>query len=95
MFDNFPMALKTNCIEAALPIISEEGLLFNPFVVGFPSKARFTISIASSKSKGFGIYSNAPPPYESIAACISVKAVIIITGISSKLSFIYLSKSYP
>ena len=66
---------------------------FRPFVFGFASKALLIISIASSRSNGFGIYSNAPPPKDSIAACISAKAVITITGRSSKLLLICLSMS--
>ena len=57
--------------------------VFKPFVLGFSSSALFIISVASSRSNGLGRYSNAPPPKESTAACISANAVIIITGISS------------
>ena len=59
------------------------GFDFRPLVFGLSSRALFIICIASSRSKGFGKYSNAPPPYESTAACMSVNAVIIMTGISS------------
>ena len=79
VFANLPIDLNTICMDAADPIISDFEAFFG-FASLFSSSAFLTIAIASSKSKGFGIYSNAPPPYASIAACISVNAVIIITG---------------
>ena len=56
---------------------------FRPFVFGLSSSARLIISVASSKSKGFGMYSNAPPPKDSTAACMSANAVITMTGMFS------------
>ena len=81
--DNFPIALKTFCIAWDSPMMSSLVSVFKPFVFGLSSSALFIISVASSKSNGFGKYSNAPPPKDSTAACMSAKAVIIITGISS------------
>ena len=60
-------------------MISDLGTFFG-LVSLCSSRAFFTVIMASSKSKGFGIYSKAPPPYESMAACMSVKAVIMMTG---------------
>ena len=76
---SLPIDLKTICIEGAEPMISDLETFFGLASL-CSSRAFFTVIIASSKSKGFGIYSKAPPPYASIAACISVKAVMIITG---------------
>ena len=64
-------------------------------VFGFSSKALSIILVASSRSNGFGRYSNAPPPNDSTAACMSENAVITITGRSSKLLLICLRRSYP
>ena len=79
MLASLPIDLKTSCIEGAEPMISDLETFFG-LVSLCSSRAFCTVIIASSRSKGFGIYSKAPPPYESIAACMSVKAVIIITG---------------
>ena len=76
---SFPIDLKTICIEGAEPMISDLDTFFGLASL-CSSKAFLTVTIASSKSKGLGIYSKAPPPYESIAACMSVNAVIIMTG---------------
>ena len=76
---SLPIDLKTICIEGAEPIISALGIFFGLASL-CSSRAFWIVITASSRSNGFGIYSKAPPPYESIAACISVKAVMIITG---------------
>ena len=68
---------------------------FKPCVFGFSSKALSTILIVSSRSNGLGIYSNAPPPNDSTADCISEKAVIIMTGNPSKLLLMCFRRSKP
>ena len=58
---SFPMDLKTICIEGADPMISDLETFFGLASL-CSSRAFLTVIIASSKSKGFGIYSKAPPP---------------------------------
>ena len=82
VFESLPMDLNTFCIEGADPIISVL-VIFLGFSISVFSNALLTIDDASSKSNGLGRYSNAPPPYASTAACISVNAVMIMTGTSS------------
>ena len=83
VLDSFPIALKTFCIACDSPIISSLVSFLSPLVLGLSSNALSTISVASSRSNGLGRYSNAPPPNDSTAACISAKAVIMTTGIFS------------
>ena len=62
-FDSRPIVRNTSCIAGAAPIISGLSLSFMrlPVDVCFLLQARCAISTASSISKGFGKYSNAPP----------------------------------
>ena len=93
MLDSLPIDLYTFCMALDSPIMSNLVSCFKPFVLGFSSSALSIISVASSRSNGLGKYSKAPPPKESTAACISAKAVMIITGMLSKLLLICFSRS--
>ncbi len=85
--DSRPMALNTSCIAGAWPMIRGVGLLVVCCAVSRwrVRAARETSSTASSMSKGFGRYSNAPPWYADTALSRSECAVITMTGISGSV----------
>src|SRR5581483_8138412 len=83
--DRRPMARNTSCIAGAAPIMSEvKAAASVPAPAGcvWRRRARRTMPTASSTSKGFGRYSNAPPLNTSTARSRSAYAVMMMTGTS-------------
>ena len=97
-FESLPMALKTSCMAGARPIISTScwaGLAVTESDSRVRSRARPTTSTASSTSKGFGRYSNAPHWREVTALSRSECAVMTMTGSSGSFSLSAAISSRP
>src|SRR3989344_200101 len=96
--DSRPMARNTSCIAGAAPMISGVGSWIEAGSGRWRrrcSTARRTRLTASSTSKGFGRYSNAPPREDATALSRSVCAVVMMTGISGALLLMTDNRSRP